>query len=106
MQDGAPSHSAAYTIDQLQERGIEPIFWPAFSPDLNPIETVWNKMKDWIELHHLDLPAGKQRSYEQLRQIVKEAWEAIPEETLRRLVEGMRDRCEAVIMAEGGHTKY
>jgi transposase len=48
MQDGAPGHSAAYTQEQLLERGIRPIFWPAFSPNLNPIEAVWNNMKDYI----------------------------------------------------------
>ena len=42
MQDGAPGHSAGDTLRELSERGIYPIFWPAYSPDLNPIETVWN----------------------------------------------------------------
>jgi transposase len=36
----------------LNERGIYPIFWPAFSPDLNPIATVWDRMKDYIERHY------------------------------------------------------
>jgi transposase len=63
MQDGAPAHAAAYTVNELQQRGVIPIWWPAFSPNLNPIEIVWNKMKDWIALHHLDLPAGRQRTY-------------------------------------------
>jgi transposase len=40
MQDGASGHSAAYTQEELHERGIYPIFWPAYSPDLNPIEVV------------------------------------------------------------------
>ena len=48
MQDGAPGHSAAYTIEELESRGIRLIFWPAFSPDLNPIENVWNKMKNYL----------------------------------------------------------
>lgn len=43
MQDGAPGYSAAYTIEELNERGIYPIFWPAYSPDLNPIEAVWKR---------------------------------------------------------------
>jgi transposase len=106
MQDRAPGHSAEYTREELRETGIYPIFWPAFCPDLNPIEAVWNKMKDWIELHHPDLPAGKQRTYDQLRAIVKEAWEAISDDTLRTLVESMKERCQAVIDAKGGHTKY
>ena len=42
MQDGAPRHAAGDTQVDLKERGIIPIFWPAFSPNLNPIETVWN----------------------------------------------------------------
>jgi transposase len=73
MQDGGPGHSAAYTQAELEERGIHPIFWPAFSPDLNPIGAVWNKMKNYIENCYPDLPAGKQRTYDQLRQIVQEA---------------------------------
>lgn len=42
MQDGAPGHSAGDTITDLAERGISPIFWPPYSPDLNPIKTIWN----------------------------------------------------------------
>jgi transposase len=106
MQDGAPGHSAEYTINELRERGIYPIFWPPFSPDLNPIEAVWNRMKDYIEHHHPDLPAGKQRTYDQLRQIVQEAWNAVSDQTLSSLIESMKERCEAVIAADGGHTKY
>jgi ketohexokinase/beta-glucosidase len=49
MQDGAPGHAAGDTQVDLKERGITPLFWPAFSLDLNPIETVWNWMKDYIE---------------------------------------------------------
>lgn len=46
MQDNAPSHHASETIQELKERGIKVISWPPYSPDLNPIESVWNKMKD------------------------------------------------------------
>lgn len=40
MQDGAPGHAAGETKQDLAERGIIVIFWPAFSPDLNPIKRV------------------------------------------------------------------
>lgn len=106
MQDGAPGHSAAYTIEELQSRGITPIFWPAYSPDLNPIEAVWNKMKDYIQENYPDPAGGKQRPYDELRVIVQEAWDSITMDVLRALIDSMPERCQAVIDADGGHTKY
>jgi transposase len=40
IQDNVSGHSAQATMQDLQARGIIPIFWPANSPDLNPIETI------------------------------------------------------------------
>jgi transposase len=48
----------------LNERGIYPIFWPASSPDLNPIEKVWDRMKDYIERHLSKGCHGYHKSYE------------------------------------------
>lgn len=103
MQDGAPGHSSRNTLDELNDRGIYPITWPAFSPDLNPIEMVWNWMKDWIEEQY---PDDKGLSYDRLREVVRASWDAVPEDFLKELVESMPARCQAVIDAEGGHTKY
>lgn len=102
MQDGAPGHSAGSTKQELLERGIYTIFWPAFSPDLNPIETVWNWMKDWIEERYGD----KQHTYDQLRKYVREAWDAITEDQLNSLIDTMQERCQAVIDAKGGFTRF
>lgn len=40
MQDNAPGHATKSTIEDLTERGIKTIKWPAYSPDLNPIENI------------------------------------------------------------------
>ena len=69
------------------------IYWPPYSPDLNPIKTIQNWMKDWIKERYDDI----NYSYDKLRQYVKEAWEAITEEQLNSLIDSMRERCEAVI---------
>ena len=64
MQDGAPRHSAKDTQVNLNEHG------PAFSPDLNHIETEWDRMKDFIERHYPE----EHSSYDKLRHVMKEAW--------------------------------
>ena len=42
-------------VEWAQENGVELVDWPAFSPDLNPIENVWKILKEDItkEFPHL-----------------------------------------------------
>jgi transposase len=101
MQDNAKAHYAAATRQDLQERQVRVIEWPLFSPELNPIETVWNKMKDYIQKHFRE-----KLGYPALRLAVKEAWEAIEPLYLAELLSKMRERCQAVIDACGMHTKH
>jgi transposase len=103
QQDNAGGHSARYTHEQLELYGIHVIFWPAFSPDLSPIETVWDWIKDWIQ----EYDPTVHRSYKRLRAAVIQAWGSIPHEKIRTLIrDTMRERCQAVIDAQGGETKF
>ncbi len=40
MQDNAPVHTSKETKNWLRDNEVDVIEWPAFSPDLNPIENV------------------------------------------------------------------
>ncbi len=102
MQDTAPGHSSRYTLEELKERGIIPVFWHAFSPDLNLIGTVWNWMKYYIENKYGDV----QLSYDKLRVAVKETWDSITPDQLDRLIDTMQQRCEDVIKAKGRHIEW
>jgi ketohexokinase/beta-glucosidase len=102
MQDNASGHLAKATLEEMARWGIRPIFWPANSPDLNPIETVWDWIKDYVQEKYPEV----QRSYPRLREAVTEAWNSITNEQIRELIGTMHERCQAVIDAHGGHTKY
>jgi transposase len=105
MQDGAPGHAARSTIQLLRQEGVTMTDWPPYSPDLNPIENIWNIMKDIIQKKLLNY-GSENVSYELLRRFVIEAWEEIPQERFDELLDSMPARCQAVIDAHGGHTKW
>lgn len=46
--DNFSSHRAMATIDYANEIGIELVFLPPYSPDLNPIEYIWKSIKKII----------------------------------------------------------
>jgi hypothetical protein len=102
QQDNAKGHASKFTQPVLEAIDVKPMKWPANSPDLNPIETIWDWMKDYIEQKYPDYHTY----YKRLGEAVLEAWESIPKERIQALIRGMDERCIEVILAEGGPTKY
>ncbi|KAF2188539.1 hypothetical protein K469DRAFT_565254, partial [Zopfia rhizophila CBS 207.26] len=67
---------------------------PANSPDLNPIENVWRLLKGRI-----------QRRFPTTEEEVRR-YEKLEPEDFEKYTGNMRERCLAVINADGGPTKY
>ncbi|VDB93988.1 Bgt-50077 [Blumeria graminis f. sp. tritici] len=59
-------------MEEMRQRLMLPIFWPSNSPDLNPTDAVWDRMKDYIQRHYPNLSGGNQRIQSNLRRIVRD----------------------------------
>ena len=100
LQDNAPAHASEDTYNWTSEEDIDVIKdFPPYSPDLNPIEHVWGRMKR----HLMISPAS---SKEDLWEKLNSIWLGLPLGYLKILVESMSRRIHAVIKARGGYTKY
>ena len=99
MHDNDPKHKARKTTEWLENQGVETLKWPANSPDLNPIEHLWDHLKR-------EFPGSTSRNEEVLFARVRETWQQISPQIVRNLVDSMPRRLEAVIKAKGGNTKY
>ena len=58
--DNASFHKSERTKKIIEEAGCRVIFLPPYSPDLNPIEKFWAKMKKWIRNRRLNLETLQQ----------------------------------------------
>lgn len=101
MQDNARPHTAGSVRQYLQEVEIAAMDWPARSPDLNPIEHLWDQLKKKVRARN-PAPATKP----DLKAALLEEWDSIDQDQVKKLIRSMKKRMEAVIRARGGNTKY
>ena len=106
--DNAPIHMSNLVKEWLETHGVWTLDFPPYSPDLNPIEHLWLALKRKIlELHpELEQMGQSKEDLERLIKACKEAWLAIDQGLMRRLIDSMDRRLEAVKKAHGWQTKY
>ena len=46
IMDNLSPHKSDPTLELIEQRGAQVLFLPAYSPDLNPIEMMWSKVKN------------------------------------------------------------
>ncbi len=94
QQDNARPHTARAATTFLQQHKVDTLPWPAFSPDMPLIEQPWDILdrRDSSRVPPQDTIALMQGA-------LRKAWEAIPQQDLRRLVHCMRRRATTLIQA-------
>ena len=101
QQDNARPHTARVTMDFLAQNNVTVLPWASRSPDLNPIEHLWDNLDRCVRHRQ-----QQSQTLQQLRDALQDEWRRIPQRHLRRLIHSMPNRCQAVIDARGGNTRY
>ncbi len=99
--DNDPKHTSHLASDTLEELGIDVMSWPAQSPDLNPIEHLWDHLQRQIR-NHSRIFGSIEELWEKLEQILIEE----NKEFCRKLISSLPERVNDVIKAKGGYTRW
>lgn len=97
INDGTPAYKAVTKF--LNDQNINILEWPDNSSDLNPIENVWNFLKNKVQ-------ETRPSNMNELKETVKTLWVTMDSNYFARLAESMPKRLEMVIQCKGDITKY
>ncbi|GFW23398.1 transposable element Tcb2 transposase [Trichonephila clavipes] len=95
QQGNARTHTARVAEDSL--RHLQTFPWPSRSPDLSPVEYMWDQLKRQIPSCH---------SVHDLELAVEDLWAHLPQDNIRCLINSMPDSVVACIAAGGSPTHY
>ncbi|MBW0489258.1 hypothetical protein O181_028973 [Austropuccinia psidii MF-1] len=90
-EDNAPVHTSLLSCQWKDSQGIFKFKWPSNSPNLNPIENAWKKMK--VIVHERFHP----KSLPKLQILVQAAWNDMPKDYFRASIQSMANQMKAVI---------
>ena len=97
--DNDPKHRAKITKRWKEENNIKSLEWPSYSPDLNPIENVWNIIKEYLS-KYIILDENDLMFY------IDQAYKKIDWRIIKNLINSMPNRIQQVIERKGDYTDY
>jgi len=100
QQDNDPKHTSKICkeyLRQVEDEGIAKVMkWPPQSPDLNPIELLWDEVDREVR-------KAAPTSSSHMWITLQEAWSRITQESLEKLLKRMPRLCAAIIKNKGTH---
>jgi transposase len=73
IMDNLGAHKVEGVREKIEACGARLLYLPPYSPDFNPIEQIWAKVKQWLR-------SAKARTVEALEQVIADALKAITAE--------------------------
>ena len=103
QQDNATPHTSVPTKQWFQRQGFPLkliLDWPSQSPDLNPIEHVWNQQK-----RRLNAYPARATTIAELEATIHQEQYKFTKENCLKCIDSMSNRIKAVIRGKGGPTR-
>ena len=100
MQDNSRPHVARICQQFLNRNNVNVLPWPAVSPDMNPIEHIWDYLGRNVRAK------GNVKNLSDLENALIQEWNNILNVVIRRYVRSMRGHLAACINSRGGHIRY
>ena len=99
QQDNDPKHRAHIVTHWLKEKEVELLKWPPFSPNLNPVEHMWDEVERRMKKEKL-------KNETELKQSLLRVWHGIGTDVTKKLVDSVPNRLNEVIRMNGYPTRY
>lgn len=97
--DNDSKHRSTVTNNWKNEYEITSIDWPSNSPDLNPIENVWEILKRKVAKVNIS-------TKEEFIKCIEDKWNEIDQETINNIIDSMPKRINDVINVNGDNINY
>ena len=105
IQDGDPSQNCALARAALKRVGAKLLAIPPRSPDLNPIENIFNIVKRILEADAIKKNISYE-TYEQFSARIVETFRKLDHTLIDSTIASMNKRIDAIIGNKGSRTKY
>jgi hypothetical protein len=101
QQDNAPAHKKREVMEFLSEQTFEILNWPPQSPDLSPIEWIWNNIK--MKMKALQ---PRPRTPAKIREAILDIWDNLDDQCRVKTCDTFKLRLRECIANKGGFTRF